>query len=876
MYKKALLSSAIATALLLSLGCEVSSVEDNDKVDKEILAESGSPETTPYKQGTHPLFTLISSSNRLLPLANDFLFASAADTDGTAAIEDTTPPVTTAINDLDGFSLTAPIDIPFSGPLSSSSVNSSTIALLELYNSPQVDALDLAAIKDASNETFFVPKEVQLKGGVDYSVSLINQGSLPVARINLLKPLKPATKYLVVVTNLVKGTDGKPIVPSEDFQILNKFTPESKAGGTLGAANNAVKAWTKLAAGALASSSKGALDANNVALSIAFTTGGSDSVLRAMASPILYLGADIMGKAVESGAVNPPTSRPFTLIKKTATTPVSLTPNDLGISPDPITRYVQGGLAIPQGISAPVLTNIPAVLSGNTGAITQSMASDSIWRANTALGAKIDEHFKKPAGSTPPKDSDGTYNVTYRYPHANLSEAMHVPLLITVPGNYSPIGGKDCTKAKPWKVAIFIHGITTDRTTSVGVGNVLAVKGCIATVAMDLPMHGVAPLRGSKATGFSLNNLRVFNAEQSSDSYPFGKAANSATPAIKINERHYNVGSNPLIPGSRAPMDFEGSQVAELSGTSGSHFINLFNFQRTRDNMRQASLDMMNLAASIGDMDVTGDGVADLDKNNIHFLGHSLGGILGLPFVTVINDPAVQATNPSLPKIKSYIAGNPGGQMTKLLENSPAFAPVIIGTLAKGGITQGSDSFAKYLQALQGTIASADPVNFAKQLGESDTPVLLYNMVGGGDIGTDKALIPEAFKQAFGGKYPPDHVVPNYDYFKDENNPYKLIAPALKLPVSQPSAQSSLAGTNPLIRLMGLQEVNASSSEITSSTPIKAAIKLQKGTHATFAGADAKSTFDEIATQIINFILSDGKKLPVNNANDIYAPSEDQ
>lgn len=874
MYKKALLASAVASALLLSTGCEVSSVEDNDTVDTNSISEVAAPEKTNFRVGTHPILTLVSGDIQA-PLTNDLLFAAAAQTDGTASTADTTPPVTTAINDLDGFSLTAAIDIPFSGPLNPDSVIPGSVLLVEMANSAKVDALDIKSILAANPSNPFASPGI--RPVADYSVSVIAQGETPVVRILPVTPLKPATKYLVIVSDQIKDIDNKAIVPSDDFQLLNQLT--SAPEGSFGAVTNAIKGWTKLAAGVLGNNSEGQLGESNVALALTFTTGGADSILKAMAAPILHLKSpQLVGGAIQFGALNPPKSRPFTLIKSTETTPVSFTPNSLGISADPFTRYVQGGLTIPQGISAPVLTDVQAVASGNTAALTQSMASDSIWRANTALGGIIDNGLKKPAGTTPPKDSDGTYNVTYRYPHASLNEMLNVPLLITVPGNYSPIGGKDCTKEenKPWKVAIFIHGITSDRTASVGVGNALANKACIATVAMDLPMHGVAPLKGNAKQGFTINSLRRFNAEQNSDDYPFGKAANSATPAIKINERHYNVGSNPLVPGSRAPMDFEGSEVAELSGTSGSHFINLFNFQRTRDNMRQASLDMMNLAASIGDMDVTGDGVADLDKDNIHFLGHSLGGILGLPFVAVINDPAVQAANPSLPKIKSFISGSPGSQMTKLLENSPAFAPTIIGTLAKGGIPQGSDSFEKYLQALQATIASADPVNFAKQLGESDTPILLYNMIGGGDIGADTALLPAGFAQAFGGKYPPDHVVPNYDYFKDENNPYKNIAPVLGLPISQPSAKSSLAGTNALIRLMSLQEMNSSSSTVKSSTPIKAAVNLQKGTHATFAGADAKNTFNEIATQIISFILSDGKQLPVDNTNNIYAPAANQ
>jgi hypothetical protein len=737
-----------------------------------------------------------------------------------------------------------------------------------MANDANTDALDLTAIlSNFASNPFAQPR---LTPGVDYTVSHQTLDDTPIIRINPITPLKPATKYLVIVTNQVLDADNKAIVPSPDTQVLNQFTASLES---LNQIKSIVQGWTQLGGNVLLAGSGGLMDSDNVALSFPFTTGGADTVLKAMAAPALSLGADLAAAAADVyHVIDPPKSRAFQLILTAPNTPLALSPNALGISADTITRYVQGGLTIPVGFSAPTLTDFSALLNGDTGAISRSLAADDFWRGNSALGAIIDGALGNDSGTTPPKDDDESYNVTYRYPHAALNQTQNAPVLITVPGDYSGIGGVNCELAKPWKVAIFAHGITSNRTASVGLASVLASQACIATVAMDLPMHGVA----------AQDSTLAFNAEQANTLF----GATAIAGGISINERHYNIGSNPNAPGSRAPMDFDGSDETPLMGKSGEHFINLFNFPRTRDNMRQGVVDLLNLSASIGDIDATGDGTPDFDTNNISFIGHSLGAIIGTTFVSIINDPQVQALNSNLPSIKAAILGNPGSQMTKLLENSPAFAPSIVGSLAAGGLSQGSEDFEKFMEVLQATIASADPVNFAAKLADDATPILLYNMVGGGSIGDDVTTLPAEFLVSFGGDtYPPDHVVPNYDYFKNSSNPFGNVGDLKDreeedfedlvwiLPTELASTAAPLAGTNPLISLMGLTTINADSTTMTGTTPIKAAVLLQKGTHATFAGADAATTFAEIATQITRFISTSGTELPVNNTNDIYAPA---
>src|SRR5699024_4659346 len=68
---------------------------------------------------------------------------------------------------------------------------------------------------------------------------------------------------------------------------------------------------------------------------------------------------------------------------------------------------------------------------------------------------------------------------------------------------------------------------------------------------------------------------------------------------------------------------------------SGAWFINLQSLLTSRDNLRQAQIDLSTLALNVPEMDINGDGVSDLDGSSIHFVGLSLGAMTGTPFLAV-------------------------------------------------------------------------------------------------------------------------------------------------------------------------------------------------------------------------------------------------
>ncbi|WP_420589761.1 hypothetical protein [Bacterioplanoides sp.] len=524
----------------------------------------------------------------------------------------------------------------------------------------------------------------------------------------------------------------------------------------------------------------------------------------------------------------------------------------------------QGGLTMPNYLP-------DAVVGTADGAL-------GMWRGSDAISKALRN------GLDAPRDKDGTANVSYRFPFANKVGNSMLPVMATLPpASCDPDGaGPAPAIAKPadgWPVAIYQHGITVDRTAGLLVGNALA-KQCIAMVAIDHVAHGVAPLDSA-----GVNSRALFNVEQvasetaeiAQKASPFAFAVNAlvkANPdhALKdLKERHNNIAKGKAAADKAKPgiamvfkYDDAGKLVeAESVGKSADLYINLQNFGRTRDHIRQTVVDLLNLNASIGSMDVDGDNSNDFNADKVFFIGHSLGGIVGTTFLAVNNDPDVQKYNTNLKPVKAAALGNPGGGIVKLLENSPGIGAQILAGLAGNGLKQGDASLETFFTVFQATIDSGDPINFTSTL--EGMPVLVYEDVGGFKENADAT--PELS----------DQVVPN-----NALNP------------SQPSARSLLAGTDPLVTQLGITDkltkpvadavkVNNPGPNgtgiLTSSDVLRQNVRISKGTHSTFSSADPQDVFAEEYMQIVTFFDAynagaEYKSLLVKDTNVLEVPAQ--
>ena len=936
MVKKTLLGLAIAAAAVGLSGCKTGG---DYKVDTGAVT-AGSDGSTPSR--ITPIF---SAANSQLPLNTDLVFASASATDGTAATADTTPPVTTALNDLPGFSTTATFYIPFNGLLDADTVVAGqSVFLIALKNSDDnanIDALDIKTIlaNTAYADTPSSPfSDDQPVAGTDYMARYVElgDGSTPSVAITPMTPLSAKTKYLVVLTDGIQSVSGEAVATSAEYELVsgNLGLPSP----ALQRVRDAVQGWEALSGQFLAAASGGTLSQDNIVLSYAFTTDGSLDVLTSYANPAQFIAAnltleaaedltdefaggqleDIVARKIATGGSSDPstlnavTDEQIAGVKALAIYPgqvygaiasadissligaqSAVTLNELvdrpaartvavvngasvdgviggnGASPatflgsaDTATRYYQGQIELPDFLGDVTLTT-----ELTADGISAAMAADPDWSANTTVGAVLDGALGNEAGTTPPKDDDESTNVTYRYPFPEPQESDNVaPLLITMPDQVdysaggSVPGAQDCSGLTSVPVVIYVHGITGSRGNALPYSAGLAAN-CIATVAIDLPLHGIAPITSDSNGDPIANALLPFNMEVAlgaDTSSPWAgviaaQVGGGNTTFASIKERHGNVYQNSV--NARVAMEFG----AEDAGTSGSTFINLSNFTRTRDNLRQAVVDLLNLNASIGNVSdavVAAGAALELDETKVFVAGHSLGAIVATTFAAVNNSPAVLAANTNLNEVQGVILANGGANLTKLLENSPSFGPVVVGGLAASGVTQGTENFEKFMYVFQSAVDVADPANSGSMLAATDTPVVAFNMVGGNALPGDASGIsyPDGFKAA--GVYLPDHTVPNSDYFADSGtNPYAAFASALGLPAGIDTAFAPLAGTQGLTSVLDTEAVTSTTTVGDLASPLRAEVRFASGTHSTFANSDDSAVFREMLGQSVSLIL---------------------
>lgn len=412
----------------------------------------------------------------------------------------------------------------------------------------------------------------------------------------------------------------------------------------------------------------------------------------------------------------------------------------VGASPAPATTVVNSGLTL-AAIQQPPIADIyigtialPYYLtapgSGSTPAPPTAVLT-GFWRA--APGAYVAPFSALGLDPT-------STNITFANPLPVLNSTQTVPLLMTLPnaasGRTKPDAG--------WPVVIFQHGVTRNRTDMLAIAATMSQQG-YAVIAIDQPLHGVGPT-GSTA---------AFYIERT----PFGPVASERTFDVDI------VNNTSGAPGPDGVID-----------SSGAHTINLASPLTSRDNLRQAVADLFALTRAIPNIDTDGNGTADLDGSRIAFVGQSLGGIVGVPFMALE------------PNVSYGVLSVPGGGLARMLNGSATFGPAIRAGLAANGVQAGTAAFDQFLLITQTVLDSGDPINFAGTLAATDN-VLLHEVVG------NASATPAV---------PSDLVIPNA------------------------VAGAPLSGTEPLIAAMGLRSITQTTVD---NAGVDGAVRFIAGDH---------------------------------------------
>jgi hypothetical protein len=200
------------------------------------------------------------------------------------------------------------------------------------------------------------------------------------------------------------------------------------------------------------------------------------------------------------------------------------------------------------------------------------------------------------------------------------------------------------------------------------VADSMASRG-FATIAIDMPLHGVTPSSAAYAQPFATPIERTFNLD------------------LQVNGQFG-------VPGSDGQAD-----------TTGVNFLNLTNVLVQRDNSRQAIADIIALVRTIPTMDFDGVAGADFDASRIHMIGYSLGGTHA---GTVLGLLGAEVKASALPSAAALL--------TETIKQSATYGPAINALLAARGLQPDTGIYRNFFRNTQAAFDAADAVNYASTM----------------------------------------------------------------------------------------------------------------------------------------------------------------
>lgn len=722
-----------------------------------------------------------------LPFPNDLLFASTPDGSinipgkintfsptnpaglvaATSVITDPLDPAIaamadpqTALNNMDGFSTTAPMVVRFSSSIAGSDLSES----VRIFATGGFDPGAAGTITIAN----------ELIWGVDFVAGVSGGTSM---LIQPLKPLASSTTYLVVVENDLIGASGNAVGQDDTYALLNGAfqlevgVPLAQADFIVQAADDAscnfsapasVADCTKInpayaavgAPAALIAGTLSALEAEALAafgggadLSTAYGTLWQLEQLRRITSKHLAAlagegvlpntvalsysvstenigGALAAAKAQVAGAGTPPSI--------TVLNPISAWDTTIDIevtSPGP-----DGDLATPDYLAHIYLGTLDDVIQF----VDPASQNTSVWKADRASWVAAGACALLPASSGGPAGTENLVACNGFTPDP-VETAHSIPVIISAPRAEALAGGggglPDCSGGN-LPVVIYQHGITSSRGSLMAIADTLASQ-CVVGVAIDLPKHGIVP------EGDTFSGLAQLQALLSGNVY---------------QERLVEVDSPMTQCQATAGVAIPGDITFYCP--SGDNFINLGNLANARDALRQGSVDLQSLYRAIVDSSAT-DLVAGtigttVDPTRISFVGVSLGGIVGTSFVGQEAGLTAAVLNVS------------GGGIAKILDGSPSFEPSITaGLYNAAGLIKPSGDYEGFMIIAQTMVDNADPINFASTIVANLTPVMMQEVIG------DPS---DSFSCILNGDGCPDQVVPNNTFGSSFGPAWGLVA----------------------------------------------------------------------------------------------------
>lgn len=239
-----------------------------------------------------------------------------------------------------------------------------------------------------------------------------------------------------------------------------------------------------------------------------------------------------------------------------------------------------------------------------------------------------------------------------------------IPFTVAIPSAPAPPGG--------YPIIIDQHGLGGDRKTAADLADVIAASG-FASIGIDAVTHG----------------YRFVDPEGVFRGAIFGQ-----------NDQANNFSGKAIPDGFADGTVLTGLPIGSISVQLG-FFQAFVNIVGAGDNFRQTCADLMQLVRLIQSNSIDGALAVNIDENNIFYMGHSLGGIMGSCLAAF--EPAV----------KAYVVNAPGGGLVpQLLLNSSIGAGALgsLNTIFGLNAANVQDQFALFANLGQSLLDRGDPI----------------------------------------------------------------------------------------------------------------------------------------------------------------------
>ncbi|PSV22612.1 lipase [Photobacterium leiognathi subsp. mandapamensis] len=306
-----------------------------------------------------------------------------------------------------------------------------------------------------------------------------------------------------------------------------------------------------------------------------------------------------------------------------------------------------------------------------------------------------------------------------------------------------------------------------------------------------------------------------------------------------------------------------------------SVFLNLAALTVARDNLRQSTIDVINLKAvitrlfvQIGTLAQTAPeqlaslgALARLDPTaEVNFAGHSLGAMTGINVASVANRPTGNATADQLFAVNQFAFANPGAEIPYLLLNSGSFGNLIKGSILASANADfkaqcGNNPIADCYQGYEATLINEGSESALATLGSiySSFTQFAYaaqTVLDSVDPINHSLLVPST-ASVYLTQVKNDETIPN-------NTPLGATVAGTDIPVPY----SPFTGTLPLIKTMQLAPTTAS----INGTLVRNAVLFNAGSHSSLLDPTANAAVtNEMQSQMHSFVNGDGKTLTITD-----------